>query len=212
MMQQSSQDSSQMNLLLPLMLMGDEMSSEELMMLQNQENQMDPMMMMMLMGDETSNEELMMLMMLQNQENQMDPMTLMMMLMGNRRRELSEESPLGIDDTQFCAYTKGEDTCHGDSGSPLLIDVDVSTTSHQYVIAGITSFGRGCGTGPGVYTKVSAHKDWIMTVHTEAKFHTVEECDRNDYLEGTGRPLKEVAEELQMQYCRDVLSQETVFG
>merc|ERR1719273_163287 len=137
---------------------------------------------------------------------------LMMMLMGNRRRELSEESPLGIDDTQFCAYTKGEDTCHGDSGSPLLIDVDVSTTSHQYVIAGITSFGRGCGTGPGVYTKVSAHKDWIMTVHTEAKFHTVEECDRNDYLEGTGRPLKEVAEELQMQYCRDVLSQETVFG
>jgi len=51
------------------------------------------------------------------------------------------------------------DTCQGDSGRPLLINID-----GEWQLAGLTSFGLGRGsvTGvPTVYTKVSEYTDWI---------------------------------------------------
>ena len=52
----------------------------------------------------------------------------------------------------------GKDTCHGDSGGPLAVQ-----NGCNYEIAGITSFGDGCGRpgSPGVYAKVTAELKWI---------------------------------------------------
>lgn len=49
----------------------------------------------------------------------------------------------------LCAGSPGKDTCQGDSGGPLKVDVGGAK------LAGITSFGDGCGVYPGAYTKVS---------------------------------------------------------
>ncbi|CAD7077942.1 unnamed protein product [Hermetia illucens] len=67
---------------------------------------------------------------------------------------------INITDTQICAGGKfKEDTCDGDSGGPLLSNID----GCDY-LDGIVSSGKGCGLEdwPGIYTNVTAHKDWIM--------------------------------------------------
>lgn len=58
----------------------------------------------------------------------------------------------------------GRDTCQGDSGGPL-----AQRSNGQYVLIGITSFGRGCARAntPGVYTRVSNYVDWIQEKMTE---------------------------------------------
>jgi secreted trypsin-like serine protease len=49
------------------------------------------------------------------------------------------------------------DTCYGDSGGPL-----ATFSSDAWFLAGITSWGVGCGwTTPGVYTNVANYKSWI---------------------------------------------------
>ncbi|XP_074525155.1 transmembrane protease serine 9 [Halichoeres trimaculatus] len=55
----------------------------------------------------------------------------------------------------------GRDTCLGDSGGPLTC----RQPSGQWFIAGVTSWGHGCGrTGyPGVYTQVTSVRKWIST-------------------------------------------------
>ncbi|XP_037777552.1 proclotting enzyme-like [Penaeus monodon] len=60
--------------------------------------------------------------------------------------------------TQVCALASGKDTCSGDSGGPLAVQVD-----GKYVLLGITSYGHGCATPgvPGVYTRVSSFIPWI---------------------------------------------------
>ncbi len=73
-------------------------------------------------------------------------------------------SAITIDRSHICAYAPltQRDTCQGDSGGPLLIEVE-----GKLELAGITSFGLGCGSAngvPGVYTKVGAYADWIKTV------------------------------------------------
>lgn len=49
-----------------------------------------------------------------------------------------------------------EDTCGGDSGSPLLCG--------KNILSGVTSWGIGCGNPmyPGVYTRISHYFDWIQ--------------------------------------------------
>lgn len=57
---------------------------------------------------------------------------------------------------KLCAGTLagGRDTCHGDSGAPLVVDG---------VVVGIVSFGEGCGQVDrlGVYVRVSHYVKWI---------------------------------------------------
>ncbi len=72
-----------------------------------------------------------------------------------------ENDPV-IDETVICAGTRagGADPCFGDSGGPLT----VAGPNGGRVLAGIVSFGRGCGfVGQyGVYTRVTAYEGWVM--------------------------------------------------
>ena len=58
----------------------------------------------------------------------------------------------------ICAGGGKVDSCQGDSGGSLVVNVNDKIT-----LAGVTSWGYGCGvTGsPGVYTKVANYIDWI---------------------------------------------------
>ncbi|XP_029002506.1 transmembrane protease serine 9 [Betta splendens] len=55
----------------------------------------------------------------------------------------------------------GRDTCLGDSGGPLTC----RQLSGQWFIAGVTSWGHGCGRigFPGVYTRVTSVRKWLST-------------------------------------------------
>ncbi|XP_066579324.1 serine protease 27 [Amia ocellicauda] len=59
----------------------------------------------------------------------------------------------------MCTGEEGVDSCQGDSGGPLVC----RKTGQPWVLAGVTSFGDGCGKedSPGVYTRVSSYRDWI---------------------------------------------------
>lgn len=71
--------------------------------------------------------------------------------------------------TQFCAgYDAGaKDACLGDSGSPMFRIIE-----GEAVIVGFVSWGAGCGRAqkPGVYTRVSAYRRWIMDTMREHGF------------------------------------------
>lgn len=66
-----------------------------------------------------------------------------------------------LNNIMLCAGVSGGgiDACQGDSGGPLVVDADVTN-----VLAGITSWGNGCGESnyPGVYTRVTSFDDWII--------------------------------------------------
>lgn len=70
-------------------------------------------------------------------------------------KELYEVTNLNLIPTQLCAGgKKGEDSCSGDSGGPLMGSDSSSRVPYKY-LAGIVSFGLSeCGTDgyPGVYT------------------------------------------------------------
>ncbi|XP_041989129.1 coagulation factor XI-like [Aricia agestis] len=95
-----------------------------------------------------------------------DEGTLSSVLLQASLRVLSDEECKGsnlsehiVQETMMCAFYKGRDGCQGDSGGPLL----AFEPSGHYVLAGIVSWGIGCGDErfPGVYTKVSKYIDWI---------------------------------------------------
>ncbi|CAH1790047.1 unnamed protein product [Owenia fusiformis] len=63
-----------------------------------------------------------------------------------------------VSDKMFCAHAEGHDSCYGDTGGPL----QCRRKAH-WTVYGITSWGaRTCGTGSGVYTKVTEYIDWIQ--------------------------------------------------
>lgn len=87
----------------------------------------------------------------------------------------SYESVILSSDTQLCAQSyrddiEEQDTCYGDSGSPLQFMnsnyiADDGQTYEVPTIVGITSFGIGCAYGhPSVYVKVSNYIDWLESV------------------------------------------------
>ncbi|KAL1497621.1 hypothetical protein ABEB36_008551 [Hypothenemus hampei] len=69
-------------------------------------------------------------------------------------------------DNMICAgHLKGGiDACGGDSGSPLVCELN-----GKYELAGLVSWGEGCAEKdrPGVYTDVTSFLDWIKNVASE---------------------------------------------
>ena len=77
-------------------------------------------------------------------------------------REKSKPFVSHITDKHICAgNSDGIDACGADSGGPLICMIGESA-----VIAGIVSFGIGCGGSeriPGVYTHVAKYLPWIKS-------------------------------------------------
>lgn len=69
-----------------------------------------------------------------------------------------------IVNTQLCAGgVAGQDSCRGDSGGALM---GQSPATNNWMVVGIVSYGPSpCGTQgwPGVYTRVGAYIDWILS-------------------------------------------------
>lgn len=63
---------------------------------------------------------------------------------------------------------EGFDTCKGDGGSPLVCPI-IGTNTNQYYLAGVVSWGIGCGLNniPGIYVKVSEFRNWIDETVTD---------------------------------------------
>ena len=66
--------------------------------------------------------------------------------------------------TTICARSppradgKVQDSCNGDSGGPM-----TRAQGSARVLVGLVSWGKGCALAgvPGIYTRVSAYRDWI---------------------------------------------------
>ena len=63
----------------------------------------------------------------------------------------------------ICAGGKGPDTCQGDSGGPLVCRINdgLNPDHSRYALAGVTSWGLGCGESAGVYANVPEYIQWI---------------------------------------------------
>jgi secreted trypsin-like serine protease len=72
------------------------------------------------------------------------------------------------------------DTCQGGSGGPLMY---YSENEQVWVLAGITSYGRGCGLPDyaGVYTRVSMYVDWIQSIVGDDGIVTIPQNKANIY-------------------------------
>merc|ERR1719506_141095 len=68
-----------------------------------------------------------------------------------------------IGDGMMCAYTRGKDSCGGDSGGPLIVK-GTAANGAQDELVGLVSWGISCADDeyPGVYTRISYYYDWIQ--------------------------------------------------
>lgn len=66
-------------------------------------------------------------------------------------------------DRHLCAGERGKDTCKGDSGGPLMCEVETQDEKKRWFLYGITSFGSRvkCGGSYGVYSRVSEFTAWM---------------------------------------------------
>lgn len=73
------------------------------------------------------------------------------------------QAPGGIMPHMLCAGQKGQDSCSGDSGGPMVVG-----NGNTWEQVGVVSWGIGCGKAhfPGVYTRVTAMRSWIQKVQT----------------------------------------------
>ncbi|XP_040174710.1 serine protease persephone-like [Anopheles arabiensis] len=78
----------------------------------------------------------------------------------------TRRNPTGLHPGQLCALGRNEqnetvaDTCPGDSGGPLALNVD-----GRHYLVGITSSGYSCGSPiPGIYTEVARYLDWVESI------------------------------------------------
>jgi secreted trypsin-like serine protease len=81
------------------------------------------------------------------------------------RRNCNDDFYFGsITQNKFCAGGKGNGTCSGDSGGPIVYLLD----GVKYQV-GITSLGLQCeqATVPSAYTRVSPYLDWISKKKAE---------------------------------------------
>jgi len=70
-----------------------------------------------------------------------------------------------ISDNMMCAFSDaGQDACNGDSGGPL---IRRGNDAAGDLLVGIVSWGMGCGTMPGVYSRISSQRTWIEEVVRE---------------------------------------------
>ncbi|NWW55687.1 C1R protein, partial [Ifrita kowaldi] len=74
--------------------------------------------------------------------------------------------PMIFSENMFCAgFLEGrQDTCQGDSGSVFTV---LDRESGRWVATGIVSWGIGCATGYGFYTKILSYVDWINGIVKE---------------------------------------------
>ncbi|CAL4144347.1 unnamed protein product, partial [Meganyctiphanes norvegica] len=82
--------------------------------------------------------------------------------MGRCQQAYSRVNNVDITGAQLCAGGDGKDSCQGDSGGPLNY---FDTNEERYYLVGITSTGVGCARQeyPGVYVRVGAYMDWIVS-------------------------------------------------
>jgi len=82
--------------------------------------------------------------------------------------EIYKRQRVQLVDSQMCAGgKKGTDSCSGDSGSGLMVEIEPPSRPYdpRWIQLGIVSFGpRRCASEgvPGVYTNVSAYIPWIL--------------------------------------------------
>eukprot|EP00092_Neocalanus_flemingeri_P031312 GFUD01034008.1.p1 GENE.GFUD01034008.1~~GFUD01034008.1.p1 ORF type:complete len:384 (+),score=80.88 GFUD01034008.1:143-1294(+) len=80
---------------------------------------------------------------------------------------------LKITESNLCAFSPLGDSCRGDSGGGLVVQVE---GARYFEIVGVVSYGVGCNSTineskiPGVYSRVSTAVDWIMAQAGEGGF------------------------------------------
>ncbi|XP_038046698.1 serine protease 27-like [Patiria miniata] len=69
-------------------------------------------------------------------------------------------------DIAFCAGDPegNQDACKGDAGGPVMRQMTAADGNKRWVQIGIVSWGEGCAQEGryGIYTRLSAYKDWIQ--------------------------------------------------